>query len=158
MYFYGHQMGPVIAYTIPLDIITEVTAAPGRDCDFIFLHLGQDMNKTGYVRITIKIFLEDLRLLHARLNLLIDDLQAEEPMDVPDIITALMDLEREELEKKSPTAGSWEEVSSNTPADDGTAHGRPIARRVHDVSGRYRSPPGHIRAGGHAEAGVGAAL
>ncbi|KAI1752917.1 hypothetical protein F4782DRAFT_539967 [Xylaria castorea] len=126
MYFYGHQMGLVVAYMISLDTVTEVTAAPGRDCDFIFLHLSQDADN-GYTRITIKTFLEDLDLLHARLNLLIDDLQAEEPMDVPEIIKALIHMEREEVDQRSPSADSWEEVPSHTPIDDGTAAGRSIS-------------------------------
>lgn len=126
MYFYGQQMGLVTAYTLSLDIISEVTAAPGKDNDFVFLHLNQDQNQTGLTRITIKTFLEDLALLHARLNLLIDDLQAEEPMDPPELVNALIGLENDEYEKKSPSAESWEEVSSNTPMDDGTIHGRPV--------------------------------
>ncbi|ROV98201.1 hypothetical protein VSDG_04437 [Cytospora chrysosperma] len=127
MYFFGHQMGFVIAYSMSLDIISEVTAAPGKDCDFIFLHLNQNMNSTGWARITIKTFLMDLGLLHARLNLLIDDLQAEEPMEVPEIIAALINLDGE-YEKKSPSAESWEEISANTPVDDGTASGRPVQK------------------------------
>ncbi|KAK0621352.1 PH domain-containing protein [Bombardia bombarda] len=142
MYFYGHQMGLVIAYTISLDDITEVTAAPGKDCDFIFLHLSQALDDTGFSRITIKVFLEDFSLLHSRLNLLIDDLQAEEPMDLPEIISALVSLEREQYDRKSPSAESWEEVSSNTPIDDGTPFGRPVSKRVRDLVGRYRSPRG----------------
>jgi hypothetical protein len=129
MYLYGHQMGLVVAYSISLDIIAEVTAAPGRDCDFIFLHLGQNMNETGYTRITIKTFLEDIYLLHARLNLLIDDLQAEEPMDLQELVTSLTYLENEDNGKRSPSVESWEEVSSNTPMDDGTPMGRPVAQR-----------------------------
>lgn len=128
IYFFGHQMGFVIAYTMSLDIISEVTAAPGKDCDFIFLHLNQNLNNTGWARITIKTFLMDLGLLHSRLNLLIDDLQAEEPMEVPEIISALINLEGEEFEKKSPSAESWEEISANTPMDDGTAAGRPVQK------------------------------
>lgn len=140
MYFYGHQMGLVVAYTISLDVITEVTAAPGRDCDYIFLHLGQDLNDTGFTRITIKVFLENLPLLHARLNMLVDDLQAEEPLELPELIDALVNLENEEHEKKSPSVESWEEVSSTTPHDDGTAHGKPASRRAHELgSPRYRS-------------------
>ncbi|KAI3394071.1 hypothetical protein diail_3246 [Diaporthe ilicicola] len=126
MYFYGHQMGLVVAYTLSLDIISEVTAAPGKDCDFIFLHLSHKMSTDGLTRITIKTFLMDLGLLHSRLNLLVDDLQAEEPMEVPEVIAALMNLEAEEYERKSPSAESWEEVSPNTPIDDGTASGRPV--------------------------------
>ncbi|KAI1646321.1 uncharacterized protein F4817DRAFT_340515 [Daldinia loculata] len=132
MYFYGHQMGFVITYTINLDTITEVTAAPGRDCDFIFLHLNQGTDDIGYTRITIKIFLEDLDLLHARLNLLVDDLQAEEPMDLPELIRALINLEKEETDRRSPSVDSWEEISEHTPIDDGTAGGRAISPRYHN--------------------------
>ncbi|KAI8634533.1 hypothetical protein F5Y19DRAFT_461275 [Xylariaceae sp. FL1651] len=143
MYFYGHQMGLVVAYTINLDTITEVTAAPGRDCDFIFLHLNQDADDVNYTRITIKTFLEDLDLLHARLNLLIDDLQAEEPMDVPEIIRALINMEKEDVERRSPSADSWEEVSAHTPIDDGTAAGRLVSPRVGDFA--YKSRKGSSR-------------
>ncbi|KAM0447201.1 hypothetical protein ACHAQK_000748 [Fusarium lateritium] len=130
LYFYGQQIGLVTAYNISLDIISEVTAAPGRDCDFIFLHLNENANETGYTRITIKVFLEDLGLLHTRLNLLIDDIQAEEPMDVSTIVTTLLNLEKEEYDRPSPSVESWEEVSANTPMDDGTSMGRPVARRM----------------------------
>jgi hypothetical protein len=141
MYFYGHQMGLVIAYAISLDTIAEVTAAPGRDCDFIFLHLNQDMNDSGFSRITVKVFLDDFSLLHARLNLLVDDLQAEEPMDISEIIATLLSLEKEQYEKPSPSVESWEEVSSNTPIDDGTPLGRPV-RRTGDAQGRYKAGGG----------------
>ncbi|KAI1346566.1 PH domain-containing protein [Xylaria sp. FL0043] len=144
MYFYGHQMGLVVAYMISLDNITEVTAAPGRDCDFIFLHLSQDADGIGYTRITIKTFLEDLDLLHARLNLLIDDLQSEEPMDVPEIIKALIQIEKEGVvDQRSPSAESWEEVSAHTPIDDGTAAGRSVSPRVGDFA--YQSRRGSPR-------------
>ncbi|KAK1245196.1 hypothetical protein MKX08_004825 [Trichoderma sp. CBMAI-0020] len=133
MYFYGQQMGLVTAYSIPLDIITEVTAATGRDCDFIFLHLSQDLNDTGYKRMTIKVFLDDLQLLHARLNLLVDNLQAEEPLDTLETIKALINIDQHEYDKPSPSAESWEEVSSSTPMDNGTALGRPVERATGDI-------------------------
>ncbi|QUC19512.1 uncharacterized protein UV8b_03753 [Ustilaginoidea virens] len=139
MYFYGHQMGLVTAYGISLDIITEVTTAAGKDCDFIFLHLGQDTNETGYTRITVKIFLDNVHLLHTRLNLLMDNLQAEEPMDTQDIISALMNVDRDEYERPSAGAESWEEVSAHTPMDDGTVSGRPVTRNQHGV-GLHHQP------------------
>ncbi|KAK3399298.1 hypothetical protein B0T20DRAFT_196856 [Sordaria brevicollis] len=137
MYFFGHQLGLVVAYAISLDSITEVTAAPGKDCDYIFLHLNQDASDLNISRITMKIFLEDFTLLHARLNLLVDDLQSAEPMSLEEIITALVNLEGDNFDKRSPSAESWEEVASNTPMDDGTPHGRPVSRRVGDLSGRF---------------------
>jgi hypothetical protein len=141
MYFYGHQMGLVIAYMISLDTITEVTAAPGRDSDFIFLHLSQDSGDNGYSRITIKTFLEDLELLHARLNLLIDDLQSEEPMDVPELIKALINMEKEEIDPRSPSVESWEEVSAHTPIDDGTAAGKAVTPGASDFAYKSRKGP-----------------
>jgi len=145
MYFYGHSMGLVVAYVINLEIISEVTAAPGKDFDYIFLHLGEDTNETGFTRISIKTFLEDMPLLQARLNLLIDDLQAEEPMDLTELLAALVNMENEEYERKSPSVESWEEVSANTPIDDGTASGRPVPRKIHELGsgrhGRYARKP-----------------
>lgn len=140
MYFYGHQMGLVVAYTLSLDIISEVTAAPGKDCDYIYLHLSQNINNTGLTRITIKTFLLELNLLHSRLNLLVDELQAEEPMNASEIVQALMSLELEEYDKKSPSAESWEEVASNTPIDDGTATGRPVFRSGYNPRNRSARP------------------
>lgn len=140
MYFYGHQMGLVVAYTLSLDIISEVTAAPGKDCDYIYLHLSQIMNNTGLTRITIKTFLLELNLLHSRLNLLVDELQAEEPMNAVEIIQALVNLESEEYDKKSPSVESWEEVASNTPIDDGTATGRPVFRSSYNPRDRTARP------------------
>ncbi|KAG9254908.1 uncharacterized protein F5Z01DRAFT_680988 [Emericellopsis atlantica] len=149
MYFYGQQMGLVTAYTLPLDMISEVTASPGKEVDFIFLHLGQDTNDTGYAKITLKIFLDDLRVLHTRLNMLIDDLQAEEPMDTEAIITALINVEREGLERPSPSAESWEEIPSNTPYDDGTPGGRNPMSRSFEGSPRLQ-PSGSLQLPTHA--------
>ncbi|KAL6869527.1 SNF1-interacting protein [Amphichorda felina] len=129
MYFYGQQMGLVTAYTLSLDMISEVTAAPGKENDYIFFHLGQNANDTGYSKITIKVFLDNLRILHTRLNLLIDDLQAEVPMETGAIVAALINVEKDEFERHSPTAESWEEVSENTPHDDGTPAGRSVRGR-----------------------------
>ncbi|KAI6785749.1 uncharacterized protein J7T54_006088 [Emericellopsis cladophorae] len=138
MYFYGQQIGLVTAYTLPLDMISEVTASPGKEVDFIFLHFGQDTNDTGYAKITLKIFLDDLRVLHTRLNMLIDDLQAEEPMDTEAIITALINVEREGQERPSPSAESWEEIPSNTPYDDGTPGGSNAMSRSFEGSPRLQ--------------------
>ncbi|KAL1837919.1 hypothetical protein VTJ49DRAFT_3265 [Mycothermus thermophilus] len=158
MYFYGHTMALVVAYAINLDSISELTAAPGRDCDFIFLHLNRDMPDIAYSRITIKVFLEDFALLQARLTLLVDDLQAAEPMEPAEIISALAALSKEhdgeedddDEYKRSPSVESWDEMSTNTPVDDGTPSGRrPSHRRVHlSTHGKFRSSPHPSSAGG----------
>ena len=123
LYFYSHHLGLVLISGVRMENITEVTAAPGKDCDFIFLHLSEGATKAGYTRLTIKTFLESLRLLQSRLNFLIEASQAEEPMSVEKIMTALIKMEKEDI-LRSPSMESWEDVSVNTPIDDGTIGGR----------------------------------
>ncbi|KAL3428428.1 PH domain-containing protein [Phlyctema vagabunda] len=123
MYFYSHHLGLVLISGVSLDDITEVTAAPGKDCDFIFLHLKEGAYKAGYTRISIKTFLEPLRLLQSRLNFLIDICQRDEPMNLEETMDALIKMEDEDP-TRSPSMESWEDVSMNTPVDDGTAAGR----------------------------------
>jgi hypothetical protein len=123
IYFYSHHLGLVLISSVSMDSITEVTAAPGKDCDFIFLHLREDVSKAGFTRITIKTFLEPLRLLQSRLNFLVDISQSEEPMSLENIMATLIKMENEDP-TRSPSMESWEDVSVNTPIDDGTATGR----------------------------------
>jgi len=80
IYFYSHHLGLVLISGVRMRSITEVTAAPGKDCDFIFLHLRESAVDGGFTRITIKTFLEPLRLLQSRLNYLIDISQSNEPL------------------------------------------------------------------------------
>ncbi|CAK7270739.1 SNF1-interacting protein [Sporothrix epigloea] len=147
MYFYSQSMGLVVAYAVSLDIITEVTAAPGKDCDYIFLHLSQDMNETGFTRITIKTFLEDMELLQARLNLLIDDLQAAEPMGVSDILVTLQSIASEQQHsRKSPSLASWDQLSVSSPLDE---HGSPAHLARHAGGSGQRSFSAHNSQGSH---------
>lgn len=106
-----------------MESISEVTAAPGKDCDFIFIHLKEDFYQDGHTRITIKTFLEPLRLLQSRLNYLIDISQSHQTLSLENIITALIKMENDDP-TRSPSMESWEDVSMNTPIDDGTLSGR----------------------------------
>ncbi|ERS99079.1 hypothetical protein HMPREF1624_04274 [Sporothrix schenckii ATCC 58251] len=145
MYFYSTSMGLVVAYAVSLDLITEVTSAPGKDCDYTFLHLSQDvMNETGFTRITIKTFLEDMNVLQARLNLLIDNLQAAEPMGVSDILVALQSIVHDEdaTGRKSPSVASWDQLSLASPVDE---HGNILHLARH---GGHRTVSSHSHGGG----------
>jgi hypothetical protein len=128
-YFYSHHLGLVLITGVGMDSILEVTAAPGRDCDFIFLHLREEATKGGFTRITIKTFLEPLRLLQSRLNYLVDISQSNEPRSLEETMAALIKMEDEDP-SRSPSMESWEDVSMNTPIDDGTPFGR--ARKGHN--------------------------
>ncbi len=133
MYFYSHHLGLVLISGVSLASIEEVTAAPGKDCDFIFLHLREEASKAGYTRITIKTFLEPLRLLQARLNFLVVNLHSslsaseaggtKATMTLESIMSELIRLENEGP-TRSPSMESWEDISVNTPIDDGTPTGR----------------------------------
>jgi hypothetical protein len=78
IYFYSHHLGLILISGVSMESVSEVTAAPGKDCDFIFLHLREDASQGGFTRITIKTFLEPLRLLQSRLNYLVDISQSHQ--------------------------------------------------------------------------------
>lgn len=123
IYFYSHHLGLVLISGVNMESITEVTAAPGKDCDFIFLHLRESAVEGGFTRITIKTFLEPLRLLQSRLNYLIDISQSGEPMVFENTMATLIKMEHDDP-TRSPSMESWEDVSVNTPIDDNTLSGR----------------------------------
>ena len=119
MYFYSNHLGLVLISEIGLDSITEVTAAPGRDCDFLFVHLKATDEINGLNRVTIKTFLEPLRLLQRRLNFLIRNCNLLQCLDLESIMNGLIKFEQEDP-VSSPSLESWEEISAHTPLDDGS--------------------------------------
>lgn len=76
IYFYSHHLGLVLITGVSMKHISDVTAAPGKDCDFIFLHFCENL-KERTPRIALKIFLEPFRLVQSRLSYLIQNSQAE---------------------------------------------------------------------------------
>ena len=117
VYFYSHHIGLVLTTGLSLRSVLEVTAAPGRECDFIFLHL-KERETTDYTRITIKTFLEPLRLLQRRLNFLVQNANSEEPQNIEEILKALLKLEHPNNEgERSPSMESWEDSAKITPGD-----------------------------------------
>lgn len=118
IYFYSNHLGLVLTSNVSLASIEEATAAPGKDCDFIFLHLRDGGGDGGPRRITVKTFLEPLRLLQRRLNFLIKNSTAPEPLTLEELIKALLRMETEALDR-SPSLESWEDVSPTTPVDVG---------------------------------------
>ncbi|KAJ9658978.1 SNF1-interacting protein [Neophaeococcomyces mojaviensis] len=108
MYFYSNHFGLVLTSGISLASVDEVTAAPGKDCDFLFVHF-KETPLNGMSRITIKTFLEPLKLLQRRLNYLVKNSQSEEPQPLEEIIKQLLRMETEVL-KRTPSLESWEDV------------------------------------------------
>ena len=116
IYFYSNHLGLVLTSTVSLSSIDEATAAPGRECDFVFLHMKEGGIDGTPTRITVKIFLEPLKLLQRRINFLVRNSTSEEPASLEEIIKALLKLESEAPDR-SPSLESWEDVPPDTPVD-----------------------------------------
>ena len=116
IYFYSNHLGLVLTSTVSLASIDEATAAPGRECDFLFLHMKEAGVDNAATRITIKTFLEPLRLLQRRINFLIKNSVADEPLSLEDVVKALLKMESVAPDR-SPSLESWEDVPPDTPVD-----------------------------------------
>ena len=132
IFFYSHHHGLVFTTRLALNRIMDVTAAPGRDCDFLFLHLAEsDPSVSG--RITIKTFLEPLKLLQRRLNFLAQNSNAEQPQDLEDIIEMMARLEMSDEDgEDSASLEGWEEPISSRLLDgnDSQKSNRDLRARV----------------------------
>lgn len=115
MYFYSNHFGLVLTSGISLSSVDEVTAAPGKDCDFLFVHF-KEQSTSGTTRITIKTFLEPLKLLQRRLNYLVQNSQSSMPQPLEEVIKELLRMETVVI-KRSASVDSWEDVSADTPVD-----------------------------------------
>ena len=116
LYFYSNHCGMTLITSVALDSISDITAATGKECDFVFCHLKTNNNQTTtYNRITIKIFLEPLNLLQRRLNFLVRNRTSQE-IGIEEIMKTLIKMEQDDPES-SPSIDSWENVSINTPTD-----------------------------------------
>ncbi|KAH0534208.1 hypothetical protein FGG08_007205, partial [Glutinoglossum americanum] len=148
IYFYSNHFGLVLVSSIWLGQITEVTAAPGSDCDFLFLHLDGGVALGGPSKLMVKVFLESPRLLQRRLNILVRNINLDERLGIGALLDALVKVERED-DERSPSLESWEDVSLNTPIDGGPPFARsPSHRRERDLRAGIhmdhgRSPDGN---------------
>ena len=127
IYFYSNHCGMTLISSIGLQSISEITAAAGKDCDFIFCHLREPDDITGYTRITIKTFLEPLNLLKRRLNFLVRN-STSQGLSTEDIMKILIKMEQDDS-KNSPGMDGWENVSINTPTDDDSTPRRKFSDR-----------------------------
>lgn len=136
IYFYSQRMGLITTFSVSLDIIAEVTARSGSDSDTITFRLGEDSGETLWEEVNLKVYLDDLHLLHSRLNLIIDNIQAEEPANTENLIFALNSLERVE-ERPSPSIDGWDDSSVYTPIDAGSSS-RSLGRSPVESTARLR--------------------
>ncbi|KAF2826217.1 hypothetical protein CC86DRAFT_406510 [Ophiobolus disseminans] len=115
VFFYSNHLGLVLITGISMSSIDEVTAAPGKDCDFLFLHFKAGAREDGATRLTVKTFLEPLKLLLRRLNFLVKNASTGEH-DLESTVKRLIRLEADDNQPSSGDDG-WEEISADTPVD-----------------------------------------
>lgn len=139
IYFYSHHLGLVLATRVAFSNIDEVTAAPGKECDFLFLHLKEPKSEGGSTRITMKTFLEPLGLLQRRLDFLVRNSVADEPRNLENIIKLLIKMEQEGPER-SPSMESWDDFSPIVPAPDS-----PMNRRGRSMTTSFTDYKAPIR-------------
>lgn len=136
-YFFSNHLGLVLISEIGLDMVSEVTAAPGRDCDFLFIHLKVGHDGVGPTRITIKTFLEPLNLLQRRLNFLIQNHETHQGRDLESVLRSLIKMEHDDS-ASSGSLESWEDVSVNTSFGEGWLPHRHASPRHHHRDFRAR--------------------
>ncbi|KAI7338110.1 hypothetical protein KC315_g1914 [Hortaea werneckii] len=126
IYFYSNHLGLVLITGASLSGINEVTSAPGRDCDFLFLLLKENREDTDQRRITIKVFLEPLRLLQRRLSYLVRNANSEDPDSLEGVLKALIKLEAD-VPQRSSSVESWEDITyeGGSPSTAGDQHKSP---------------------------------
>ncbi|ORY15388.1 hypothetical protein BCR34DRAFT_558741 [Clohesyomyces aquaticus] len=137
VYFFSNHLGLVLITSVDLSTVDEVTAAPGKDCDFLFLHFKSGSRKDGATRLTVKTFLEPLRLLQRRLNFLVRNATSDEHT-LEEVIKRLIKMEVNDGEH-SPSAESWEDVSVSTPMDPG--YGGKEVKTSLRIDGNLFGPP-----------------
>jgi hypothetical protein len=137
IYFYSNHLGLVLITSVDMASIDEVTAAPGKDCDFLFLHFKSSKREDGATRITVKTFLEPLKLLQRRLNFLVRNATSGEH-ELEEVVKRLIKLEISDTDH-SPSADSWEDVSAQTPMDPG--YGKDLKTSLR-IDGNLFAPSG----------------
>ncbi|CAI6327934.1 unnamed protein product [Periconia digitata] len=138
IYLFSNHLGLVLITGVNMASIDEVTAAPGKDCDFLFLHFKASRKEDGATRITIKTFLEPLKLLQRRLNFLVRNATTGE-FGMEDVMKSLIRMEVNDNEQASDPDG-WEDVSLHTPMDPG--YGGKDLKKSLRIDGNLFGPPG----------------
>lgn len=132
IYFYSHHLGLVLTSGIALDSIYEVTAAPGRDYDLLFIHLKQASANTPSTRITVKSFLEPLKLLQQRLQFLVNSHNSGQPPDTETIVKHLLELDQADS-TLYPSKDPWEDLTTTATSDEGRARVNDLSRSNRDL-------------------------
>ncbi|KAL8694239.1 MAG: hypothetical protein Q9218_001065 [Villophora microphyllina] len=131
IYFYSHHLGLVLTSGIGLNSVSEVTAAPGREYDLLFIHLKEGFDNNT-PRITVKAFLEPLKLLQQRLDYLTRSCTAAQPPDLDTVMKTLLEFEQADS-TQSPTKGNFEDFTATATSDEGRVGRTDLHSRDRDL-------------------------
>ena len=142
IYFYSNHIGLIFTSTLSLSSVLEITAASGRDCDFLYLHLAESTTSNATRRVTVKVFIDSFRLLQRRLMYLVEASKTSPSTDLKSHLTALIQIEREESSKAGQKASGWENASapSDSPDLGSRSNNTNIKTNVLLEQGRYTHP------------------
>jgi BAR domain of APPL family/PH domain len=130
IYFYSNHLGLVLITGVSMDSIVEITSAPGKDCDFLFVHLKEGVRPEGATRITVKTFLESQRLLQKRLDYLVHSHQNEELASLEETIKTMIKMEANTSDD-SPLGESWDDIAADIPDSAVTKRGQDLKTSIH---------------------------
>ncbi|KAI5301517.1 SNF1-interacting protein, partial [Ascosphaera atra] len=130
MFFYSNYLGLVMTTCATFDSVSEITAATGRDCDFLYLHIVPERNSDIRERISFKTFLEPLKLLENRMNYLINISAADEPPCIETIFKTLTAMEGESPAKKPSTIDAWDNVANTSEKSEAAQPREPSSQEV----------------------------
>jgi hypothetical protein len=130
IYFYSNHLGLVLITGIRMKSVAEITAAPGKHCDFLFIHLKDGVTIDGATRITVKTFLEPQRLLQRRLDFLVHNDQSEHPASLEEVIKTLIKMENAGSDD-SPIMESWEDIGADASFGPSPRRGQDVKTSLH---------------------------
>ena len=131
VYSYSNHMGLILTSSLSLHHVAEVTAATGRECDYLFIHLKPSSN-IDYTRITVKVFLEPLKLLEKRLSYLVSNANSSNPNELETVMSTMLKFEQPEPGGgRSPSIDSTDEQDGATiPTRGAQLNGKDLRTRL----------------------------
>lgn len=93
VYFYSHNYF-ILVSSVELKTILEVSAVPGSHHDFLYVQVKGDGREEPST-VSLKVFLEPLRLLQRRLNFLVSNANSDEPAGLEVILQTLLRMDSE---------------------------------------------------------------
>lgn len=118
LYFYSHHYGFTLVSGIPLAKILDVSTVRQGSHDVLYLHVEGQNERDDSSTITIKTFLESVRILQRRLKFLVSNCSAEEPVSLEGALRILINLD-------ASTSGD-----ADTDDDDDVSPARTMSRRA----------------------------